>query len=157
MPHPSQPATAEPADPPPAKKPAATSTSTSPPAAAPAPARAAPAAPPDPPQMPLPHARRPQHWPPHPEGLRRPARRPHHPRQHRRRGARQKKCYRLTLLPRTRIMTGASFCLAHLPPAFIARLYGIAPELPPPAAPTGGITAAADCMYRRAVAAALAP
>ena len=54
-------------------------------------------------------------------------------------------------------MTGASFYLAHLPPVFLARLHGLAPDLLPPPAPTGGITAAADRRGRRAMAAVLAP
>ncbi len=65
--------------------------------------------------------------------------------------------YRLTLLRRSRVNAAAMDYQAHLPPAFVARLYGKAPELLPPPGPTGGITAAADRMRRRAVAAALAP
>jgi hypothetical protein len=67
------------------------------------------------------------------------------------------KRYRLTLLRRSRVNAAAMDYQAHLPPVFVARLYGDAPELLPPPNPTGGITAAADRMRRRAVAAALAP
>jgi hypothetical protein len=70
---------------------------------------------------------------------------------------RAKNRYRITLLHRTRVITGAADYQAHLPPAFLARFYGYAPELLPPPQPTGGISAAADRMRRRAVAAALAP
>jgi hypothetical protein len=45
----------------------------------------------------------------------------------------------------------------HLPPAVVARLYDHVPELMSPPSPTGGITATADRMRHRAVAAALAP
>jgi hypothetical protein len=70
---------------------------------------------------------------------------------------RARKRYRLTLMRRVRVTVAATDYQAHLPPAFVARLHGDAPELFPPPAPTGGITAAADRMRRRAVAAALAP
>jgi hypothetical protein len=70
---------------------------------------------------------------------------------------RARKRYRLTLMRRVRVTVAATDYQAHLPPAFVARLYGDAPALFPPPAPTGGITAAADRMRRRAVAAALAP
>jgi len=64
---------------------------------------------------------------------------------------------RLTTMRRARIDAAAHRYQAHLPPAFVARLHGFAPELMPPPRPTGGITAAMDRMRRRAVAAALAP
>jgi len=67
------------------------------------------------------------------------------------------KRYRLTLMRRVRVTVAATDYQAHLPPAFVARLYGDAPELLPPPRPTGGITAAVDRMRRLAVAAALAP
>ena len=70
---------------------------------------------------------------------------------------RAKNRYRITLLHRTRVITGAADYQARLPPAFLARLHGYAPELLPPPQPTGGIATAADRMRRRAVAAALAP
>jgi hypothetical protein len=71
--------------------------------------------------------------------------------------ARAKNYYRLTLLRRNRVLTAAVTYEAHLPPAFVARLHSHAPELRPPARPTGGFTTAEDRMRRHAVAAALAP
>ena len=71
--------------------------------------------------------------------------------------ARAKNHYRLTLLRRNRVLAAAVDYQDHLPPAFVARLYSHAPELRPPAQPTGGITTAEDRMRRHAVAAALAP
>jgi hypothetical protein len=65
--------------------------------------------------------------------------------------------FRLTLLRRARVDIAAQHYQGHLPPAFVARLYGYAPELMPPPRPTGGITAEQDRVRRRAVAAALAP
>src|SRR5271157_2872335 len=46
--------------------------------------------------------------------------------------------YRLTLLRRNRVTDGAMRYLHHLPPVFVARLYGHVPELNPPPGPTGG-------------------
>ena len=71
--------------------------------------------------------------------------------------ARAKNHYRLTLLRRNRVLAAAVDYQDHLPPAFVARLYNHAPELRPPAQPTGGFTTAEDRMRRHAVAAALAP
>jgi hypothetical protein len=71
--------------------------------------------------------------------------------------ARALKRYRLTMLRRNRVQVDAVDYQAHLPPVFVFRLHGHAPELDPPHRPTGGITAAADRMRRIAVAAALAP
>ena len=65
--------------------------------------------------------------------------------------------WRLTLLRRSRVDAAAQRYQAHLPPAFVARLYCHPPELTAPPKPTGGITAAQDRVRRRAVAAALAP
>jgi len=65
--------------------------------------------------------------------------------------------FRLTTLRRIRVDSAAQRYQAYLPPAFVARLYGHAPELMPPPRPTGGITAEMDRVRRRAVAAALAP
>jgi hypothetical protein len=45
----------------------------------------------------------------------------------------------------------------HLLTAFVAGLYGHAPEMMPLPGPTRGIAATADRMRRRALAAALAP
>ncbi len=71
--------------------------------------------------------------------------------------ARAQKRFRLTVLRRVRVGNAASRYQDHLPPAFVARLYGYAPELTAPPRPTGGITAEQDRVRRRAVAAALAP
>ena len=71
--------------------------------------------------------------------------------------ARARDRYRLTVLRRARVDIAAQRYQDHLPPAFVARLYGHAPELMPPPRPTGGITAAQDRVRRHAVAAALAP
>jgi len=71
--------------------------------------------------------------------------------------ARARDRWRLTFLRRARVGSDAQRYQNHLPPAFVARLYGHAPELAPPPRPTGGITAAQDRVRRRAVAAALAP
>ena len=71
--------------------------------------------------------------------------------------ARAQNHHRLTQLRRNRVLTAAVDYQAHLPPAFVARLYSHPPELRPPAQPTGGITTAEDRTRRHAVAAALAP
>jgi len=71
--------------------------------------------------------------------------------------ARAEKRYRLTMLRRNHVTPGAIRYMHHMSPVFVARLYGYAPELLQPPSPTGGITAAAGPMRRRAVAAALAP
>jgi hypothetical protein len=71
--------------------------------------------------------------------------------------ARARDRFRLTVLRRVRVGVAAQRYQDHLPPAFVARLYGYAPELMPPPRPTGGITAEMDRVRRRAVAAALAP
>jgi hypothetical protein len=71
--------------------------------------------------------------------------------------ARARDRHRLTLLRRARVDMAAQRYQGYLPPAFVARLYGHAPELMPPPRPTGGITAEMDRVRRRAVAAALAP
>ncbi len=65
--------------------------------------------------------------------------------------------YRITLLHRNRVTAAAVDYQDHLPPVFVARLCSHPPELLPPPKPTGGISAAADRIRRRAVAAALAP
>ncbi len=64
---------------------------------------------------------------------------------------------RLTTLRRARIDAAEHRYQAYLPPAFVARLHGFAPELMPPPRATGGITAAMGRVRRRVVAAALAP
>ena len=64
--------------------------------------------------------------------------------------------WRLTLLRRSRVDAAAQRYQAHLPPAFVARLYCHPPELTAPPKPTGGITAQ-DRVRRRGDAAALAP
>jgi hypothetical protein len=71
--------------------------------------------------------------------------------------ARARDRFRLTLVRRARVDIAAQRYQGHLPAAFVARLYGYAPELMPPPRPTGGITAEQDRVRRRAVAAALAP
>jgi len=58
----------------------------------------------------------------------------------------------LTVLRRARVGIAAQRRQDHLPPAFVARLYGYAPELMAPPRPTGGMTAAQDRVRRRAVA-----
>src|SRR5271166_1563680 len=72
-------------------------------------------------------------------------------------GPRAEKRYRLTMLRRNRVKRAATNYQAHLPPVFLARLYGHPPELAPPPKPTGGITAQQDRIRYRAVLAALAP
>jgi len=65
--------------------------------------------------------------------------------------------YRLTVLRISRIDAAATFCQAHLPPAFAACLHQYPQELRPPPRPIGGITAAEDRDLRHAAAASLAP
>jgi hypothetical protein len=65
--------------------------------------------------------------------------------------------FRLTMLRINRVHTDAIRYLAHLPPAFAARLYQYPPELSHPPRPIDGSTAAQDRDLRHAVAASLAP
>jgi hypothetical protein len=65
--------------------------------------------------------------------------------------------YDLTALRRGQVGNVAVLCVDRLPPDFSARLWQMAPELMPPAPPTGGLTPTEDRAMLRTEAEALAP